>query len=119
MIDPIAVRRTPISGMPNPPACAELTATAAPSTMNPRARPMTLCPTRASRASAATTAIADVAENNYARYTAHMSDQLAWRLGARFPGHDYHIFSTGFVDAIHPRTGQVKRFSLIDCADWV
>jgi 8-oxo-dGTP pyrophosphatase MutT (NUDIX family) len=44
---------------------------------------------------------------------------LIWKLGARLPGHDYRIFTTGFVEATHPRTGALKRFSLIDCADWV
>jgi ADP-ribose pyrophosphatase len=65
--------------------------------------------------------IIDVAENNSARYTAHMSEppRLAWTLGARLPGHDYRVFKTGFVDGIHPHTGAVKRFSVIDCADWV
>lgn len=48
-----------------------------------------------------------------------MSDDLAWRLGARLPGHDYRIFRTGFVDGVHPRTGETKRFSLIECVDWV
>lgn len=45
--------------------------------------------------------------------------RLIWQLGARLPGHDYHVFRTGFVDGVHPRTGAVKRFSLIDCDDWV
>ena len=48
-----------------------------------------------------------------------MSDDLAWRLGARLPGHDYRIFQTGFVDGTHPRDGSTKRFSLIECVDWV
>lgn len=48
-----------------------------------------------------------------------MSDDLVWRLGARLPGHDYTIFKTRFVDAAHPRTGATKRFSLIECVDWV
>ena len=48
-----------------------------------------------------------------------MSDDLVWRLGARIPGHDYRVFRTGFVDGIHPRTGETKRFSLIECVDWV
>jgi 8-oxo-dGTP pyrophosphatase MutT (NUDIX family) len=46
-------------------------------------------------------------------------DDLVWKLGARHPGHDYRIFTTGFVDAAHPRTGAIKRFSLIDSPDWV
>jgi 8-oxo-dGTP pyrophosphatase MutT (NUDIX family) len=46
-----------------------------------------------------------------------MSD-LAWRLGARLPAHDYGIFRTAFVDGEHPRAG-TKRFSLIECVDWV
>ncbi|MGE0871266.1 MAG: NUDIX hydrolase [Kofleriaceae bacterium] len=47
------------------------------------------------------------------------SDDLVWRLGSRLPGHDYKIFRTAFVDARHPRTGVERRFSLIECADWV
>ncbi|MGE0549356.1 MAG: NUDIX hydrolase [Kofleriaceae bacterium] len=47
------------------------------------------------------------------------SDDLVWKLGARLPGHDYRIFRTAFVDARHPRTGVERRFSLIECADWV
>ena len=56
---------------------------------------------------------------NY-RYPARMSDEdLTWRLGARSPGNDYRIFKTAFVEAAHPRTGAVKKFSLIECVDWV
>jgi ADP-ribose pyrophosphatase len=44
---------------------------------------------------------------------------LRWTLGARHPGHDYRIFTTGFVDATNPRTGAAKRFSLLACPDWV
>ncbi|MBS1119059.1 MAG: hydrolase [Deltaproteobacteria bacterium] len=47
-----------------------------------------------------------------------MSD-LAWRLGARYPGSDYKIFKTAFVDGIHPLTGASMQFSLIECVDWV
>src|SRR6266850_8513406 len=43
---------------------------------------------------------------------------LVWRLGARQPAHDYGIFQTAFVDGDHPRAGR-KRFSLIECVDWV
>jgi ADP-ribose pyrophosphatase len=46
-------------------------------------------------------------------------DDLAWQLGARHPGHDYRIFTTHFVEATHPRTGALERFSLIECGDWV
>jgi ADP-ribose pyrophosphatase len=46
-------------------------------------------------------------------------DDLAWKLGARLPGHDYRVFTTGFVEATHPRTGALKRFSLIHSVDWV
>jgi ADP-ribose pyrophosphatase len=46
-------------------------------------------------------------------------DDLMWQLGARLPGHDYRIFTTHFREAPHPRTGVVKRFSLIECVDWV
>jgi 8-oxo-dGTP pyrophosphatase MutT (NUDIX family) len=48
-----------------------------------------------------------------------MADALAWRLGARLPGHDYRVFRTAFVDAEHPCGGPPKRFSLIECGDWV
>jgi 8-oxo-dGTP pyrophosphatase MutT (NUDIX family) len=46
-------------------------------------------------------------------------DDLVWKLGARLPGHDYRIFTTGFVEGAHPRTGAIKRFSLIECVDWI
>jgi 8-oxo-dGTP pyrophosphatase MutT (NUDIX family) len=46
-------------------------------------------------------------------------DELAWKLGARLPGHDYRIFTTAFVEATNPRTGAHKRFSLIHSVDWV
>jgi ADP-ribose pyrophosphatase len=46
-------------------------------------------------------------------------DDLVWQLGARLPGHDYRIFTTHFVEATNPRTGVLKRFSLIECVDWV
>jgi 8-oxo-dGTP pyrophosphatase MutT (NUDIX family) len=29
------------------------------------------------------------------------------------------VFRTGFVDGTHPHTGAIKRFSVIDCDDWV
>ena len=47
-----------------------------------------------------------------------MSD-LSWRLGARLPGHDYRIFRTAFIEGTNPRDGSQKRFSLIECVDWV
>ena len=54
------------------------------------------------------------------RYSARMSDEeLTWRLGARSPGNDYRIFKTAFVEAAHPHTGKVKKFSLIESVDWV
>jgi 8-oxo-dGTP pyrophosphatase MutT (NUDIX family) len=46
-------------------------------------------------------------------------DELLWRLGARSLGSDYRIFKTAFVEGIHPRTGALKKFSLIECVDWV
>ena len=46
-------------------------------------------------------------------------DDLMWKRGERSPGSDYRIFKTAFVDGIHPRTGAVKKFSLIECVDWV
>ncbi len=45
-------------------------------------------------------------------------DDLRWRIEGRAPGSDYRIFRTAFVDASHPRIG-TKRFSLIECGDWV
>src|SRR6187200_1493558 len=45
-------------------------------------------------------------------------DPIEWRLGARYPGHDYKVFRTAFVDGTHPRCG-TKRFSLIEAVDWV
>ncbi len=45
-------------------------------------------------------------------------DELIWRLGARYPGHDYRVFRTSFVDGSHPRAG-TKRFSVIEAVDWV
>jgi ADP-ribose pyrophosphatase len=47
------------------------------------------------------------------------TDGLAWKLGARIPAADYRVFTTGFVDGIHPRTGATKRFSLIEAVDWI
>lgn len=46
-------------------------------------------------------------------------DDLRWTLGARTEGADYRIFTTHFRDAPHPRTGAIKRFSLIEATDWV
>ena len=46
-------------------------------------------------------------------------DDLIWKLGARLPGHDYKVFTTGFIEAHHPRTGATRRFSQIVCPDWV
>lgn len=45
-------------------------------------------------------------------------DDLAWRLGTRFPGADYRVFKTYFVEGEHPR-GLRMRFSVIDAGDWV
>ena len=45
-------------------------------------------------------------------------DELIWRLGARYPGHDYRVFRTSFVDGTHPHAG-AKRFSVIEAVDWV
>ncbi|HEY4182254.1 MAG TPA: NUDIX hydrolase [Kofleriaceae bacterium] len=44
---------------------------------------------------------------------------LDWTLGARTEGHDYRIFTTHFVDGTNPRTGDVKRFSLLEAGGWV
>src|SRR3954468_23184851 len=48
-------------------------------------------------------------------------DDLAWTLGEHIPGSgsDYRIFKTAFVDGTHPRIAGVKRFSLLECGDWV
>lgn len=48
-----------------------------------------------------------------------MTDDLAWRLGQRTPGHDYRIFRTAFVEGTHPSVAEPRRFSLIECVDWV
>lgn len=45
--------------------------------------------------------------------------QLDWKLGARTEGHDYRIFTTHFIDGTNPRTGDVRRFSLLQAGDWV
>jgi ADP-ribose pyrophosphatase len=56
---------------------------------------------------------------NY-RYSAPMPDEdLIWRLGVRSSGSDYKIFTTAFVEGTHPRTGAIKKFSLIESVDWV
>jgi len=44
---------------------------------------------------------------------------LAWKLGARVPAHDYKIFKTAFVEGAHPVDGHTRRFSLVECGDWV
>ncbi len=45
---------------------------------------------------------------------------LAWTMGPRVPAHDYRIFHTAFVEGSHPKiTRGPKRFSVIDCTDWV
>jgi 8-oxo-dGTP pyrophosphatase MutT (NUDIX family) len=48
-----------------------------------------------------------------------MADDLTWKLGQRMPAASYRVFTTAFVDGIHPRTGTTKRFSLIEAVDWV
>ena len=45
-------------------------------------------------------------------------DELRWRLGTRFPGADYKIFTTERVEGTHP-SGKTMRFSLIRAVDWV
>jgi ADP-ribose pyrophosphatase len=62
-----------------------------------------------------------MAEAISAGYTGAMAshDDLVWKLGARHPGHDYRIFTTSFVDAAHPQTGAIHRFTRIDSPDWV
>jgi 8-oxo-dGTP pyrophosphatase MutT (NUDIX family) len=45
-------------------------------------------------------------------------EDLRWRIEQRTAGNEYKIFRTAFVDASHPRIG-TKRFSLIECGDWV
>ena len=46
-------------------------------------------------------------------------DDLKWRMGTKTAGADYKIFTTGFVEGAHPRTGAIKRFSIIHSVDWV
>jgi 8-oxo-dGTP pyrophosphatase MutT (NUDIX family) len=44
--------------------------------------------------------------------------ELVWRLGVPVFMHDYGVFRTAFVEGEHPLAG-TKRFSMIECADWV
>lgn len=44
---------------------------------------------------------------------------LRWTLGARVAAHDYGIFRTAFVEGSHPQVAAAKRFSVIECTDWV
>jgi ADP-ribose pyrophosphatase len=47
------------------------------------------------------------------------SSHLVWTMGPRTAAHDYGIFQTSFVEGSHPNIPRRKRFSVIDCADWV
>jgi ADP-ribose pyrophosphatase len=47
------------------------------------------------------------------------ASHLAWTMGARVVAHDYGIFRTAFVEGTHLRVPNAKRFSVIDCVDWV
>lgn len=44
---------------------------------------------------------------------------LVWTMGPRVAAHDYGIFRTAFVEGSHPRVAAAKRFSVIECTDWV
>ena len=44
---------------------------------------------------------------------------LRWPIQQRIPGAEYRVFRTEFVDCRHPRTGATKRFSTLQCSDWV
>jgi ADP-ribose pyrophosphatase len=46
-------------------------------------------------------------------------DDLRWPTIGRDPGNDYRVFRTAFLRSRHPRSGAEKRFSLIECDDWV
>ena len=48
-----------------------------------------------------------------------IDDELVWPVITRTEGHDYGIFRTRLVQARHPRTGVERRFSTIECVDWV
>jgi len=48
-----------------------------------------------------------------------MADDLSWKLRTRTPGADYRVFTTAFVEGLHPRTGVAKQFSLIEAVDWI
>src|SRR5687767_4407288 len=122
MIVAMPVRRTPISGMPKPPAnagAADIVAATIASaltcvTMRPLSTP------RLTSASDRSALAESMYGCNYRRPEVMMSDEeLLWRLRDRAPGSDYRIFKTAFVDAAHPRTGAIKKFSLIECVDWV
>lgn len=40
-------------------------------------------------------------------------------MGAPALAHDYGIFRTAFVEGSHPQVPHPKRFSVIECTDWV
>jgi 8-oxo-dGTP pyrophosphatase MutT (NUDIX family) len=44
---------------------------------------------------------------------------LRWQIVGGADGADYRVFRTMFVDGLHPVTGAMKRFSVIECVDWV
>lgn len=44
---------------------------------------------------------------------------LRWSLGPRQAAADYGVFRTAFVEGTHPQVASRKRFSLIECTDWV
>lgn len=44
---------------------------------------------------------------------------LRWSLGPQESAADYGVFRTAFVEGTHPQVAKRKRFSLIDCTDWV
>jgi len=104
MIDAIAVRRTPISGMPKPPA-TRIARNERDERWRADISSLRCPPTRPSGAST----INAVAESISPSYTASMTDDLVWKLGARTPGHDYRIFKTAFVEAFQPQTGVAKQ----------
>jgi len=42
-----------------------------------------------------------------------------WRVISQEAAHDYRIFQTRWVKAVHPTTGDVRKFVVLDSTDWV
>jgi ADP-ribose pyrophosphatase len=47
------------------------------------------------------------------------NDELDWQVVREHPGEDYRVFRVFRREAVHPRTGAVRTFSVIRATDWV